>query len=78
MINPKPYPKLVGDIERPYETVTDAFSDGLAGEPWTVRLVDLWSELVRIPEEMHDQVGPPRRLPVVPFLDDARGLLRWD
>jgi hypothetical protein len=78
MINRKEYPKPMTDIERPYETVADAFSDGLAGEPWTVRLADLWSDLVRVPDERHDQDRFLRILPVVPFLDDTTGSLQWD
>lgn len=79
MISRKVFPKLVGDIEMAHETVADAFGDGPASEPLTVRLEDSWTDLVRGAGEQRDLEAPPLRLPsAVPFLDDMNGTLQWD
>lgn len=71
-------PTPLGDIERPHETVAESFSDGLGGEPLTVRLVDLWTDLVRVADERRDPEDPPRSPSAVPLLDDMKGILQWD
>ena len=78
MTNPRGIPKPFRDIEKPCETVADSFSDGLGGEPLTVRLGDLWSDLVRVRDDHRDPAAPPRLPSVVPMLDDAKGILLWD
>lgn len=78
MTTRKDLPKTFGDIEKPHETVVDSFSDGLAGEPLTVRLGDLWSEFVRVADEARDPDAPPRSPSAVPLLDDMKGTLQWD
>ena len=70
-------PKPIGDIERPHETVADSFSDGPRGEPLTVRLGELWNDLVRAADERRDPEAP-RPSPVVPLLDDMKGIVQWD
>lgn len=78
MTNRKDLPKPFGDIEKPHETVADSFSDGLGAEPLTVRLGDLWSDLIRVADERRDPDAPPRPPSAVPLLDDMKGILQWD
>lgn len=78
MSNPKGLPKSFGDIEKPHKTVADSFSDGLGGETLTVRLGDLWTDLVRVAEDRRDPDAPPRSPKAVPILDDMKGILQWD
>jgi hypothetical protein len=77
MTNRKDLPKSVGDIERPRETVADSFGDGVEREPLTVRLGDLWNDLVRVADERRDPDGAPRTS-ALPLLDDMKGILQWD
>lgn len=66
------------DIEKPHETVADSFGDGLSREPMTVRLGDLWSDLVRGGDEQREEDVPPRSPSALPILDDMKGILQWD
>lgn len=77
MNNRKDFPKPVGDIEKPHETVAESFSDGLGGAPLSVRLGDLWTNLIRV-EEQRDPDAPPKSPSAVPLLDDMKGILQWD
>ena len=78
MTNRKGFPKPFSDIEKPHETVAESFSNGLGGEPLTVRLGDLWTDLIRVPEEIRNPDAPPRSPSAVPLLDDMKGILQWD
>ena len=78
MTNPNDLPSPVGDIETPHETVADSFSDGLVAEPVTVRLGDLWSDLIRVADERPDSDGPSQSPSALPLLDEMRGILQWD
>ncbi len=69
--------KSFGDIEKPRETVADSFSDEPGGQPLTVRLGDLWNDIVRVADERRDPDAPPRS-PSVPLLDDMKGILQWE
>ena len=81
MTKRKDLPKSFSDIETPHETVADSFGDGLAREPLTVRLGDLWNGYVRTAD---DQSGPdasprsPRSPSALPLMDDMKGILQWD
>lgn len=77
MSNRKDLLKPFGDVEKPHETVADSFSDGPRGEPLTVRLGDLWNDLVRVADERRDPEAP-RPSSAVPLLDDMKGILQWD
>lgn len=70
-------PKRLGDVERPHETVADSFSDGPRGEPMTVRLGELWNDLVRAADERRAPEAP-RPSSAVPLLDDMKGIRQWD
>jgi hypothetical protein len=70
--------KSVGDIEKPHETAADSFGDDLGREPLTVRLGDLWNDLVGLADERRDPDAPPRSPSAVPILDDMKGILQWD
>jgi hypothetical protein len=78
MTNRKDLPKPFGDIEKRHETVADSFSDGLGTELSTVRLGDMWSDLIRVADERRDPDTPPRPPSAVPLLDDMKGILQWD
>jgi hypothetical protein len=78
MINRKVFPKLMGDIEKVHETVSEAFGDGPAGEPLTVRLEDSWTDLVRMNGVERDLDAPLRLPSAVPILDNMNGSLQWD
>lgn len=76
----KPVSLVNGDVERPHPTVADAVGDGLAAEPLTVRLGDLWSEFVRAADQARDPETPreSKGHGTVPLLDDMKGILQWD
>ena len=78
MTNRKEFPKPFRDIEKPYETVAESFSDGLGVELLTVRLRGLWSELIHARDEPRDVDAPPRSASAVPLLDDMKGIRQWD
>lgn len=78
MTNRKEFPKPLRDIEKPYETVAESFSDGLGVELLTVRLRGLWSELIHVRDEPRDVDAPPRSASAVPLLDDMKGIRQWD
>lgn len=69
--------KPFSDIEKPHETIAESFSDGLGGGPLSVRLGDLWTDLIRV-EERSDPDAPPRSPSAVPLLDDMKGIRQWD
>jgi hypothetical protein len=77
MNNRSDHPKPLGDIEKTHETVAESFCDGLGGVPLTVRLGDLWTDLVRVADEQRDP-DAPRSPAAVPLLDDMKGILQWD
>jgi hypothetical protein len=79
MTNRKEFPKPFRDIEKPYETVAESFSDeGLGVELLTVRLRGLWSELIHAPDAKHEADAQPRSPSAVPLLDDMKGIRQWD
>jgi hypothetical protein len=73
----KDLPKSFDDVEKPHETVADSFSDGPRGEPLTVRLGELWNDLVRAADEQREPESPRPRS-AVPLLDDMKGIRQWD
>jgi hypothetical protein len=64
------------DIEKPHDLVADALGDRLPDQPLTVRLGDLWSDLLRVSTE--SDPAPERTGSGVPLLDDMKGILQWD
>ena len=74
----KDFSKPFRDIERPYETVADSFTDASGHELLTVRLKGLWSDLIRVGDEQADTSAPSRSSSVLPLLDEMQGILRWD
>lgn len=73
----KPSP-LFSDIEKPRPTVADDLGDESGGEPMTVRLGDLWSDLMRVADEARDPDAPRKPGSAVPLLDEMKGILQWD
>jgi hypothetical protein len=69
-----------GDIEKQHPTVRDSVLGEGAEPPLTVRLGGLWSDLMRVSEELGDDDSPPPHRPpsAVPLLDDMKGILQWD
>jgi hypothetical protein len=65
------------DIEKPHPTVAEGACDGIPVRPLAVRLGDLWSDLMRVPEDS-DLADPPRPASAVPLIDDMKGILQWD
>lgn len=78
MTTRKEFPQSFRDIERPYETVADSFTDGCGHELLTVRLKGLWSDLIRVGDEQADTSAPSRSSSALPLLDEMQGILRWD
>jgi len=74
----KAFLKSFGDMEQPHETVADSFSDRPGAQPLTVRLGDLWNDMVRVADDQRDPDAPPRSASAVPLLDDMKGILQWD
>jgi hypothetical protein len=70
--------KPFSDIEKSHETVADSFSEGLGQEPLTVRLGELWNDLVRVADDERDPDAAPRSPSALPLLDDMKGILQWD
>ena len=75
--DPNRHSEPFDDIEKPHLTVVEGVSDGVPVRPLAVRLGDLWSDLMRIPEES-DLAVPPRPASAVPLIDDMKGILQWD
>ena len=78
MTQRKEFPNPFRDIEKPYETVAESFSDGLGVELLTVRLSGFWSDLIHTPDERCDADAPSRSPSAVPLLDDMKGIRQWD
>ena len=78
MTKRKPFPNPFGDVERPHETVADSFSDGPAAQPLTVRLGELWNDMVRVADERRDPEAPPKSNSAVPLFDEMKGIRQWD
>jgi hypothetical protein len=71
------HPDPFDDIEKPTLTLAEGFGDRVPSQPLTVRLVDLWSDFLRVSPES-DAAVPPRPASAVPLLDDMKGILQWD
>jgi hypothetical protein len=71
---------LIGDIERRHPTVADCVGDELDAAPLTVRLGELWSDLMKEADQARDPETPRKRRDhgSVPLLDDMKGILQWD
>jgi hypothetical protein len=79
MTNRKDRSPVVGDIERPRLTVADSIGDDSSSDPLTVKLGDLWSDLMGgAADQARDPEGPKASAPAVPLLDDMKGILQWD
>ncbi|HEY4733913.1 MAG TPA: hypothetical protein VIH53_05115 [Gemmatimonadaceae bacterium] len=70
----KSSPKI-GDLERPHPLAIESLGD--EAQPITVRLADLWSDLVRAGEG-RDPESPRKSGTAVPILDEMKGILQWD
>lgn len=68
---------LFDDIEMPHPLVAESIGDAPA-TPLTVRLGDLWSDFLRIPDAPADSDARPRSSSALPLLDDMKGILQWD
>ena len=70
---------LIADIERPHPTVADSVGDELGAEPLTVKLGDLWTDLVRGADDERDATSSDSRPSgSVPLIDKMKGILQWD
>jgi hypothetical protein len=79
MTKRKDFPKPFRDIEKPYETVADSFTDDDLGvELLTVRLRGLWSDLIRVPHESPEDPDTRPSPSAVPLLDEMKGIREWD
>lgn len=76
MTTRKNRPDAFEEIEKPHELVADAFADRLPDQPLTVRLGDLWSDLLRVTGE--SDPAPERAGSALPLLDEMKGILQWD
>ena len=65
------------DVEMPHPLVAESIGDAPA-TPLTVRLGDLWSDFLRVPDVPADSGAPERPSAAVPLLDDMKGILQWD
>jgi hypothetical protein len=77
MSTPRDFPKPFGDIEKRLQTVADSFDDGHGTELLTVRLGEFWSDLIRVADQRRDPESP-KPSPVVPLLDEMKGIAQWD
>ena len=71
-------PDPFDDIEKPHLTVVDSARGDGRDAPLTVRLGDLWSDLIRVADERCDPEAPSKSSSAVPLLDDMKGILQWD
>lgn len=78
MTTRKDLPHPFDDIEKPHPLVAEFIGDGAPAPPLTVRLGDLWSDFLRIPDERSDPDAPQRPASALPLLDDMKGILQWD
>jgi hypothetical protein len=77
MIPRRDLPDPFDDIEKPHPLVAES-ADGLASQPLAVRLIDLWTDLMRVDEETGDRESTPRSSPMMPLLDHMKGIMQWD
>jgi hypothetical protein len=66
------------EIEKPHPLVAEPAGDAATGQPLTVRLGDLWTDLMRGGDVRTDGESAPRSPSAVPLLDDMKGILQWD
>jgi hypothetical protein len=78
MTTRKGLPHRFNDIEKPHPLVAESIGDGPPIQPLTVRLGDLWSDLLRVADEHSDPDAPQRSASALPLLDDMKGILQWD
>ncbi|GAC1413647.1 MAG: hypothetical protein NVSMB53_11360 [Gemmatimonadaceae bacterium] len=78
MTKRKDFSVFVGDVEKPHPTVADPAGEELGSEPLTVKLSDLWSDIIRVADRALDPEAPKPSTSAVPLLDDMKGILQWD
>lgn len=77
MIPPKDLPDPFDDIEKPYPLVAES-ADGAPSQALTVRLGDLWTDLMRVDDETIDPESARRSPSAMPLLDYMKGVMEWD
>ena len=77
MIPPKDLPDPFDDMEKPHPIVAES-ADGAPIQPLTVRLGDLWTDLMRVDDETSDRESTPRPSSPMPLLDHMKGIMQWD
>jgi len=71
-------PDPFDDVEKQHLTAVDSTDGDGRDAPLTVRLGDLWSDLIRVADEPRDPEAPAKSSSAVPLLDDMKGILQWD
>ena len=77
MIPPKDLPDPFDDMEKPHPLVAET-ADGAPREPLTVRIGDLWTDLMRVDDETSDPDSRLRSHSPMPLLDYMKGIMQWD
>jgi len=76
MIPPRHPSGPFDDMEKPHPLAAE-LADGTPGLPLTVRLGDLWTDLLRDDEESSSE--SQRRIPSpMPLFDYMKGIMQWD
>jgi hypothetical protein len=77
MIPPRDLPDPFDDMEKPHPIVAES-ADGAPIQPLTVRLGDLWMDLMRVDDETRDPDSQLRSHSPMPLLDYMKGIMQWD
>lgn len=77
MMPDREMPDPFDDLEKPHPLAAE-FADGAPRQPLTVRLVDMWTDLLRVEDEPRAADAPPRIPSAMPLLDYMKGIMQWD
>jgi hypothetical protein len=77
MIPDRELPDPFDDVEKSHPLAVE-FADGAPRQPLTVRLSDLWADLLRVNDESRAPESPPRVPSPMPLLDYMKGIMQWD
>jgi hypothetical protein len=77
MTTRKDQPDQLDDLEKPHPLAVDGVGDS-DSEPLAVRVIDPWSDFLRVADKRTDPDAPQRSSSAVPLLDDMKGIAQWD
>jgi hypothetical protein len=76
-MNPRDPTDPFADVEIQHPLVAE-LADGASSQPLTVRLGDLWMDLLRVDDAASAPESPPRIPSAMPLFDYMKGIMQWD